>query len=283
MDFGTAAVAVTAAVGSAVVFHPLDTILTLRQASIKGGYILPFRQYWRGVTVSAVMSTPAFMLYLVSYRQAKKDLGSYFGTDSAFTYIFAGIVAEVTSSVFFTPMEVIKGRMQLRDGSGIASTSKLVKKMYETEGLRSFFRGYFMNLVIYTPNTVFYWYVYEHLKKYIRRQNAATDSTKELSTTQYAVASSLATAGSETVSNFFDVVKTRQQLALSDEVKLIRPDDRNSLLTVAKNLIKEAGLLRALFRGLHIRLMYALPVGALTMTIVESIKTEDDDCDDYDL
>ncbi|KAK9239259.1 mitochondrial carrier domain-containing protein [Lipomyces kononenkoae] len=304
MDFATVAASVAGSVGSAVVFHPLDTLLTLRQTSVSPSYILPFQQYWRGVTISALMSTPAFTLYLVSYRQAKQEFAPYFGPNSGQTYIASGVFAEITSSVLFTPMENIKGRLQLKNGPGIESTWELVMNIYKNEGFKSFFRGYWMSLAIYTPNSVCYWYTYERMKSFMRRLDveqgrddnsssnhrvlapaASTESSKaparDLTAAQYALASSVATLGGETVCNFLDIVRTRQQLAMSDEIKRIRPDDQHGLLTVARNLIKEHGLVRALFKGLHLRLMYALPTGVLSMVIVEQINPDIDD--DYDL
>lgn len=124
------------------------------------------------------------------------------------------------------------------------------------------------------------------MKKYMRKrsnfESGGSTSSQDLSTLQYAAASSFATFASETISNFLDVVKTRQQLAFSAEIKALRPDDSNSLILVAKNLIKEAGVLGALTKGLHLRLLYALPTGVLSMVIVESIKP-DIDGDEYGL
>ncbi|KAK9494119.1 mitochondrial carrier domain-containing protein [Lipomyces doorenjongii] len=294
MDFATVAAAVAGSVGSAVVFHPFDTLLTLRQTSVSASCILPFRQYWRGVTISALMSTPAFTLYLVSYRHAKKVFAPYFGADSGLNYIASGVAAEITSNVLFTPMENIKGRLQLKNGPGIESTRELIINIYKKEGFRSFFRGYWMGLLIYTPNSVCYWYIYENLKTFMRqrkieqcRDDIASYNTassisppRDLTATQYALASSIASLGGETSCNFLDIVRTRQQLALADEIKRVRPDDQQGILTVARNLIKENGIARALFKGLHIRLMYALPVGVLSMVIVEKIKPDIDDDDE---
>ncbi|KAK9361365.1 mitochondrial carrier domain-containing protein [Lipomyces starkeyi] len=294
MDFATVAAAVAGSVGSAVVFHPFDTLLTLRQTSVSASCILPFQQYWRGVTISALMSTPAFTLYLVSYRHAKKEFAPYFGADSGLNYIASGVAAEITSSVLFTPMENIKGRLQLKNGPGIESTRELIMDIYKKDGFRSFFRGYWMSLLVYTPNSVCYWYIYENLKTFMRQRNIeqcrdniasynsapSISPSRDLTATQYALASSIASLGGETTCNFLDIVRTRQQLALADEIKRVRPDDQQGLLTVARNLINENGIVRALFKGLHIRLMYALPVGVLTMVIVEKIKPDiDDNCE----
>ncbi|KAK9457892.1 mitochondrial carrier domain-containing protein [Dipodascopsis uninucleata] len=299
MDLSTAAAAMAGAVVTSVIFHPLDTILTLRQTSVSDCLVLPFRHYWRGVTATAVLTTPTFALFLVSYRESKKALTPYLGSDSAIVYMLSGTVAEFSSSVIGTPMEVIKGRLQLKQGNQWESTTKLMRSIYAAEGIHGFFRGYLMKSVIYTPNTICYWYVYEHLKSYYKsKMNTLAGSKRstpsnndhsahmnveqktKLSLTQYALASSVATVCAESISNFLDVVKTRQQLASSQEIKALRPEDRKSLWTVARNLIREVGIPRALVKGLHIRLLYALPATVLSMTIFEALSPEDaTECD----
>jgi hypothetical protein len=87
----------------------------------------------------------------------------------------------------------------------------------------------------------------------------------------YGVASAVASTAAATASNFLDVVKTRQQLAVSNEIAAIRPDDQLGIWKVARNFIKEQGVFRALFRGLHLRLLHSLPSSVLAMVIIETI------------
>ncbi|KAK9450725.1 mitochondrial carrier domain-containing protein [Limtongia smithiae] len=292
MDLATVTAAVAGGVGSAFMFYPLDTVLTIRQTSTNGVYSLPFTHYWRGVTVSTLFSAPAFAVYLVAYRQTKRELSAQFGASSALTYVLSGLAAEIASSVIWTPMEVIKGHMQITHGAGVVSSLSVIRRIYQTEGYRGFFRGYGLGLAMYGPSSVCYWYIYENAKTYFRRRHmnsidksALPDSTTsyDLTTVEYSLSSFAAVTCSESVFNFFDVVRTRQQMALSEEVRRIRPNDHTSLLTVARNLIAEAGLFRAMIKGLHIRLMYALPTGMLSMVIVETIKPDIADDDDFDI
>ncbi|KAK9475664.1 mitochondrial carrier domain-containing protein [Lipomyces japonicus] len=271
MDIRTVTASVVGGVGSAVILHPLDTILTLRQTSLSNSYVLPFRHYWRGLTASIVFSTPAFATYLVTYRQMKKELAPYFESDSAGTYLGAGITAEVVSNVFFTPMDNIKGRMQIKGGNQRVSTIGIMKGIYRANGITGFFRGYGVNFAIYTPSSLCFWYCYENLKTFLHKRKA---KGQNLSASDYAFASSAATVLSESTSNFLDVVRTRQQLAVSEEIRRLRPNDERGLWQISKNLVKEAGLFRALVKGLHIRLLYSLPSGALAMTIVELVNPD---------
>lgn len=100
------------------------------------------------------------------------------------------------------------------------------------------------------------------------------NNNNELSALEYGMASAVASTAAATASNFLDVVKTRQQLAVADEISMLRPDDQLGVVKVARNLIKEVGLFRALFKGLHIRLLHSLPSSILAMIIVEKVNPD---------
>ncbi|KAK9457893.1 mitochondrial carrier domain-containing protein [Dipodascopsis uninucleata] len=290
MDLPTIAAAVTGAIGSRVLFHPLDTIRTLQQTSIVTGYKLPFAQYWRGLPAAVAFTTPAFTIYLVSYRQAKKELAPYLGHETAINFVASGIIAEIFSSVLWTPMEVVKGNMQLKSEKS-GGTIAMIKRMYKTQGIKGFFRGYWMGLAVFTPHSVVWWYTYEQIKRLYKNDqlrvnkpelivpkttspSSVPEETLKLSKSDYAIASAIAGTAAAIVSNFFDVLKTRQQLAIAEEVSRVRPEDKHGLLTVARNLIRESGFVKAMFKGLHVRLMYSLPSSIVSMVIVESLKPE---------
>lgn len=246
-------------------FHPLDTIRTLQQTSTNFNYVLPLHRYWRGLGASVALTTPAFTTYMVSYRQCKRYLTPYFGDDSLANYVISGAVAEIASSFIWTPMEVIKGRMQISAKN--ISTNQIIRHIYKTEGITGFFRGYFMGIVVFLPHSVVWWVTYENAKKWLEQH-------QELGLKEYAISSAAATTTASVASNFLDVVKTRQQLAVSDEISSMRPDDQKSVVQVGRNLIKEVGLFRALFKGLHIRLLHSLPSSVLSMIIVETLNPD---------
>lgn len=210
---------------------------------------------------------------MVAYRQSKRELTPYFGSDSMTNYIISGTNAELASSFIWTPMEVVKGRMQISKSG--TSTFKLLKSIYATEGIKGFFRGYWIGIAVFVPHSIVWWATYEKAKTFLVNNMLPPNSTyADLSPGLIACASVVGTVSAATAANFLDVVKTRQQLAVSDEIKNIRPDDAKGVITVAKNLIKEVGLFRAMVKGLHIRLMHALPSGVLSMVIVETLNPD---------
>ncbi|ODQ63205.1 mitochondrial carrier [Nadsonia fulvescens var. elongata DSM 6958] len=268
MDQDTIAASVMSSVCSRLVLHPLDTLRTLQQTSTNSSYILPFRSYWRGLGASLALTTPAFTLYMVSYRQCKKELTPYFGSDGMLNYVVSGAMAELVSSFGWTPMEVIKGRMQISGGQAVnKSTIDMCRYIYKNEGYKGFFRGYWMGIAVFLPHSVVWWVTYEEIKAAFKR----VEKKEELSTWQYALSSAVSTTTAMIASNFLDVVKTRQQLAVSDEIASLRPDDQKSVIKVAKNLIKEAGFFQAMFKGLSVRLMHGLPSGVFCLVLFEKL------------
>lgn len=202
-------------------------------------------------------------------------------------YIISSSAAEFASSVIWTPMEVVKGRLQ------IAAEQKSMRKVISEivagpEGWKGLWRGYWMGIAVFLPYSVVWWTSYETAKTWLadrrqknyeswKLQNESTAKPAmsiELGPWEYAAASASATTLAQTVSNFLDVLKTRQQLAVSSEIAALRPTDQKGILEVAVNLIKEVGIVRACFKGLHVRLMQALPSGVLSMVIVESLDPE---------
>lgn len=236
---------------------------------------MPIRRYWSGLVPSVLLTTPAFTAYMVAYRQTKLELTPVLGADAVSNYILSGTAAEVASSFLWTPMEVIKGQAQL---SASKSTLNVVRSIYKQDGLKGFFRGYWMGLVVFVPHSVVWWLSYESTKnllvdKWLRKTNPNA-SNADLSPTMIALASATGTTAATCAANFLDVIKTRQQLAASNEVKALRPDDAKGVWTVATNLIKEVGLGRAFVKGLHTRLFNAVPSSVLTMIIVESLNPD---------
>lgn len=90
------------------------------------------------------LTTPAFTVYMVAYRQSKRELTPYLGESAFSNYVISGAIAEIASSFIWTPMEVLKGRMQILETKGKASFMRLVSNIYQKEGLRGYFRGYWM-------------------------------------------------------------------------------------------------------------------------------------------
>ncbi|OZJ02256.1 hypothetical protein BZG36_05036, partial [Bifiguratus adelaidae] len=190
-----------AAIAARLATHPLDTLKTRLQASsqtlgqqtllstvndvLKHETPLAF---YRGLPVALVFSVPALSTYLTTYDKSKIyiDAHSHLDKTSVWNHLAAGCVAEVVSGVFWTPMEVLKNRLQTdsmhysfiptspsSSANTLAAskqelTSKktmaLAREIYAEEGLYGFYKGYFVTLAVFVPYTMIYFACYEKLK-----------------------------------------------------------------------------------------------------------------------
>lgn len=266
MDLQTLTASAVASTLTEIVFHPLDTVLTLHQTNTGNKYILPWRAYWKGLVPSIALTTPGFMIYMVAYRQSKDYLTPYLGESSLANYAVSGGIAELLSCSIWTPLDVLKGRMQLAP-SGY-KTMDLIKDIYHNEGMRGFFRGYWMGLAVFLPQTIVWWVTYEESKKWFESREKPGE---EIGVFAYGASSAAATITSCASLNLLSVLKTRQQLAMAKEVTALRPDDHQSIFKVARNLIKDHGLFRAWFKGLPVRLAHHLPASVFGMILMEKL------------
>lgn len=262
MDVETVGASVVASVASKIVFHPIDTIRTVKQTSVNRGRV-PLKMYWNGLVPSTMFAVPGFTTYLVAYRQTKSWLSSTLGPTSIANYVISGAAAELASSFIWTPMEVLKGRMQI--SSSRQKLRTVMKDIYKTEGMAGFFRGYWMGIVVFLPHSIVWWVSYEQAKSKLMAQFPADN----MFLVNNMMAAGTASVAASTCTNFLDVIKTRQQLAYSKEIGGLRPDDKQGVLRIAYNLVKEGGLFRAVFKGLSARLVCAVPSSMFTMAIVE--------------
>lgn len=165
-----------AALCSRLCTHPLDTVKTRVQVSNTPLPLLPtffalLRDggLYRGLPVALTLSAPALSVYLTAYDLSKDAIARRFphlGSDSVFNHMASAVVAEVSSGLFWTPMEVLKSKQQVENlsrirasGSAAAPTAalghkpigtwELARRIYHQEGLQGFYRGYFITLGVF--------------------------------------------------------------------------------------------------------------------------------------
>lgn len=129
-----------------VVCFPIDT-LTVRRQTLSAEQRaqqgrLPLRAYYRGLPAALLFVTPGMAAYLSAYRWCKDYVRPYTGDGTLLNYSISAVFSEVTSSVLWTPMEVIKARSQIARSSDRGGALGTVKTVWREEGLRGFYRGY---------------------------------------------------------------------------------------------------------------------------------------------
>lgn len=192
-------------------------------------------------------------------------------------------------------MEVMKNRLQTEsmiyrlDGTLAAArhemtatkTAVLARNIWAEEGLRGFFKGYFLALAVFVPYTMTYFSVYEQLKVVAQRRQSPDNLTTNplspsppstpLSFQSYLICSAIACTLAASLSNVLDVVKTRWQISTSQAGGLER-EYRTSPREIIRRMWREEGGWRAFTRGMGARVAWAVPATTISMTCFEVLK-----------
>jgi len=226
----------TAGVISRSLCHPLDTCKarlqnpgseftstlqvvrqTLRHEGIGGLY--------RGLGTVISIGTPAFVLYLATYEQAKKTflgMPALQGDYAFLGHFGAGMAAETVSCLVYVPVDVVKERLQvqrrLRSGHEISGTLPMYRGTWhalstimQTEGLRGVYRGYGATLLSFGPFSAFYFLFYEKFKQW---SATSVGVTKQEDVPFHLTLASAAGAGAlaSLITNPVDLVRLRLQV-----------------------------------------------------------------------
>lgn len=225
------------------------------------------RSLYRGLSITLLFSVPALSVYLTCYETTKASLGR---PDAVWNHLISGCVAEVAAGTLFTPMEVMKN--QLQTGSHAMEGFNLAKRIWRTEGLPGFFRGYWMGLAVFVPHTMAYFAMYEECKRQFRLLSSSTTEEEEtvggLPWSAYMACSSVASTVGIVVSTPLDIVKTRWQISASEQGVAFRKGP----VAITRQMWKQEGQWRAFTRGLGARIAWGIPTTAISMTVFEALK-----------
>lgn len=158
---------------------------------------LTFRGLYRGLGVACLFHAPALSIYLTTYDSSKLLLGRLIGQEweeTSAVFLASGFVAEVVSGVFWTPMEVVKQRMQvtaLQENTFSQTSWQLARQTIKTEGFYGLYRGYGITLCVFVPYSMIYFTTYERMKVW-RKDTLGLQSTKDLPFSSYLISSGLA-------------------------------------------------------------------------------------------
>lgn len=229
------------------------------------------RSLYRGLPVTLVFSVPALSVYLTCYETTKKYLDSHgIKNDAMLNHLISGCMAEVAAGVLFTPMEVMKNRLQTQSIATQADMS-LARQIYKTEGIRGFFRGYWMGLAVFVPHTMTYFATYEQFKmmyaNYLGHGKIVGDAA-QLPLSAYLLCSGAAGTLGICLSTPLDIVKTRWQISASEQGRAFRQGP----IEIARHMWKEEGRCRAFTKGLATRIAWGIPTTAISMTVFEYLK-----------
>ena len=322
---------------SRLVTHPMDTIKSRMQvhaatrrtghrgALLRRGFGRnittttnnAFFGYYKGFGAVALGSPLASGMYFLGYETTKKTLAKVRGDDggetttaaaAAMDNVLTGIVAQALAGIAYTPVDVIKERMQvssvlpkhLKTNNGIdyRNVFDAVKTIAQNEGVKNgLMRGYWAQNFVWWPWSASYFVVYEKGLEIFSRSNNNNnnnnndddddDSVQTVYNVSPHAASAFTAATFATVlTHPLDLCKTRIQTMTA---KGMNGGGGGSLTLkmACVDVVKTEGVL-ALYRGVWARILSVAPGSAISFYAYESIRKsgmlrlDDYDRDDYD-
>lgn len=160
------------------------------------------------------------------------------------------------------------------------TTLSIMARIYNEEGIKGFFVGFWISLAVYIPHSAIYFIMYEMMKRFCVSWGLGSTTTT-LEFYGYILSSAVAGAVAAACSNIVDVVKTILQSTYADPDKTSDSDSdsinsdthRRSSLAIAAELYRLGGAM-AFFSGMLARVLYFIPNIIISFTVYEMIKKE---------
>ena len=266
-----------------------------------------FFGYYKGFGAVALGSPFASGMYFLGYETTKKTLAKVRGDDgggetttaaAAADNVLTGIVAQALAGIAYTPVDVIKERMQvssvlpkhLKTNNGIdyRNVFDAVKTIAQNEGVKNgLMRGYWAQNFVWWPWSASYFVVYEKGVEIFSRSNTNNnnnntnnnDDDDDSAQTMYNVsphaASAFTAATFATVlTHPLDLCKTRIQTMTAKGMNGGGGSGGGGSLTLKMacvDVVKTEGVL-ALYRGVWARILSVAPGSAISFYAYESIR-----------
>nr|CAI5853493.1 unnamed protein product [Callosobruchus analis] len=218
---------------------------------------------WRGNGINVLKIAPESALKFAAYEQVKRLIkGDSKNQLAIYERFMAGALAGAISQTAIYPMEVLKTRLALRKTGQYKSIADAAYKIYVTEGLMSFYRGYIPNILGIVPYAGIDLAVYETLKK---KYITSHSSNEQPSFWTLLACGSVSSTLGQMCSYPLALVRTRLQ------AQVIHPtiDPSSATMTgMFRTIIEKEGLL-GLYRGITPNFVKVIPAVSISYVVYE--------------
>lgn len=269
-----------AGVSSRFVTHPLDTLKA--RAQVRGattatsntamsmgvrstGGIGSIGRLYAGFGAVAAFAPVASGAYFVGYESGRARLG-----EGALASAATGMWAQALAGVVYTPMDVIKERLQTQDVLGARQRVATYRNWMDAarviareEGARGLFRGYWAQNFVWWPWSATYFVLYERSRgAFAAVSGDSDDGEAAVSPTASSACATFAASAATTLTHPLDLAKTRLQTMRFES---------SSLVHVLSDVIRREGF-KGIFAGVGARVAAVAPGSAISFFVYESLK-----------
>lgn len=175
----------------------------------------------------------------------------------------AGCLATLLHDAVMNPAEVVKQRMQVYNSPYNSCTACMVD-VFQTEGIRAFYRSYFTTLMMNIPFQSIHFVSYEFMQNIMNRK-------REYNPNAHVVSGAVAGGFAAAVTTPLDVCKT---LINTQEKQILNASKQRSvtgLISAATTVYRCCGI-KGYFQGLQARVLYSMPATAISWSVYEFLK-----------
>lgn len=211
---------------------------------------------------------PANLAYFGGYECGRSLVPYHWGMMGDMA---TGAVAQVLAGVVYTPIDIVKERLQvqtlMRGAYSYTSPLDAFKSLSKQgQGLQGVFRGYWATNCVWLPWNALYIAGYERLRWEARNVYGCT-SVDQLPPWATAGCSAAAAAGAAVVTHPFDVVKTRLQVLTTQQ-----SGQSLTAVKLASQQLQREGI-SSFWHGLLPRLLHIAPGCAISWAMYEQLKS----------
>ncbi|MCO5564993.1 hypothetical protein L7F22_018663 [Adiantum nelumboides] len=221
---------------------------------------------YRGIGAMALGACPAHAVYFSVYELCKERFGGNEAGHHPLAHAAAGVVATIASDAVFTPMDVVKQRLQL-PGKSYKGVVDCIQSIMRSEGLKAFYASYRTTVVMNAPYTATHFATYEAVKASLKE--IWPERSNEENLFMHLTAGGAAGALASIITTPLDVVKTRLQC---QGVNGAERYGTSSIWEVIRTITKNEGP-RALLRGMKPRVLFYTPAAAICWSTYEASKS----------
>ena len=279
--------AISGLVNDAIV-HPLDTLRARLDTVTAPAIESPLRSFSRmvsstyltegargffgGYGVSLMGSMPANAVYFGLYKLGQRVCQDVGNEDRSMDWAhnaFAGLVAQCGAAFVFTPLDVMKQRLQVSPVG--VKVSDVLRAVRQERGPFGLWTGYWAAIAVWGPFSMLYFSAYEFLKpKLSRGASADTFCLSEFA------AGTLAAAAGAVVTQPLDFVKTRIQVGRQRVSSVLTSNAAQAqghvtqvnVLQAFLRIVRSEGP-RPMFRGVVARVLWLAPGCGIMMCVFE--------------
>ncbi|KAE8658735.1 putative protein phosphatase 2c [Hibiscus syriacus] len=224
------------------------------------------RGLYRGIGAMGLGAGPAHAVYFSVYEVCKKYFSGGDPNNSA-AHAVSGVFATLASDAVFTPMDMVKQRLQLGNGVAYRGVLDCVKKVLKEEGFGAFYASYRTTVLMNAPFTAVHFATYEAAKRGLIQISPESASGEQMIV--HATAGALAGTSAAVVTTPLDVVKTQLQcqgVCGCDRFK------STAIMDVTKTIVQKDGY-KGLMRGWIPRILFHAPAAAICWSTYEAAKS----------